>query len=752
MRPLLSIFILLILSTSVLGQPIERSEADSLFRLLKKAQPNIERIKTLNRLAEFHIFKPGENKVDFDSAVLFLREARQLNQSLESASYAGQLLLTESFMLREKGQQENAKLKVEEAVKTLQSSNVYYHLGKALFELSGYYDYHNPDEYPQKVKFVEASVGAFEKSDGILEKAEALKMLGDLYSQAGDYNKAAEILHQALIAYNTVNHKPLQGVYTLLGGIYSVQNDYKQALYYQLLALKTAERCNDTTIQLCQINSNLAALYSRSSQYEKSLFYYKASLKTAIKYDDRRTIPMTIFSIAKTFTWLNQPDSSLAFLSTIAPHQLQADGTGEKAFIAMSFMEAYLGTRQFSKAGLYCDTLMKLYDDAAIIPAVKSMINRLAASYHFEIKNYDKSRLYLTRNEPITKTLPGAKWLSLDEKMWYKLDSTEGNLSSAFYHLLAYKNITEALFNETKARQFQQLEVEFETSKKEDSLKQKNQDIAVLQQRNELQQANLKQSNRIKNITIAGIILAILTLGLLYYQFRINRKKSKLILQKNEELKNMLAEKEWWLKEVHHRVKNNLHTIICLLESQAMYLEKDALQAIEKSQHRIYAMSLIHQKLYQNEDLQVIDMHIYLEEFIGYLKDSFDTANIEFLINVDPVQLNLQQAIPVALIINEGVTNAIKYAFGSEGHGKIWISMTETDRVKLTITDNGKGFELSEETERKSLGMQLIRGLSKELKGTVLIETKLGTKLEIAFTKGPLTEKIPSLLEDKMSK
>jgi two-component sensor histidine kinase len=211
----------------------------------------------------------------------------------------------------------------------------------------------------------------------------------------------------------------------------------------------------------------------------------------------------------------------------------------------------------------------------------------------------------------------------------------------------------------------------------------------------------------------------------------------------------MLAEKEWWLKEVHHRVKNNLHTIICLLESQAMYLEKDALQAIEKSQHRIYAMSLIHQKLYQNEDLQVIDMSIYLEEFIGYLKDSFDTNNIEFIIKVEPVQLNLQQAIPVALIINEGVTNAIKYAFGNEADSKIWISMSETDTtVKLTITDNGRGFELTEENERKSLGMQLIKGLSKELKGTALIETKDGTKLSIAFKKGPLTDKIPSLQED----
>jgi two-component sensor histidine kinase len=333
--------------------------------------------------------------------------------------------------------------------------------------------------------------------------------------------------------------------------------------------------------------------------------------------------------------------------------------------------------------------------------------------------------------------------------LWFSLDTSEGNYRSAVFHLMQANRINDSIFNETKARQFQQLEVEFETAKKTDSLKSKDQVIGLLTQKNNLQQLNLRQSNLIKNITIEGILTALIVIGLLYHQFRNNQRSNKIILQKNEELKNMLAEKEWWLKEVHHRVKNNLHMIICLLESQAMYLEKDALQAIEKSQHRIYAMSLIHQKLYQNEDLQVIDMSIYLEEFIGYLKDSFDTNNIEFIIKVEPVQLNLQQAIPVALIINEGVTNAIKYAFGNEADAKIWISMSETDTtVKLTITDNGRGFELTEENERKSLGMQLIKGLSKELKGTALIETKDGTKLSIAFKKGPLTDKIPSLQED----
>jgi len=136
---------------------------------------------------------------------------------------------------------------------------------------------------------------------------------------------------------------------------------------------------------------------------------------------------------------------------------------------------------------------------------------------------------------------------------------------------------------------------------------------------------------------------------------------------------------------------------------------------------------------------------VYLEEFIGYLKNSFDTDNIQFIMKVGPVQLNLQQAIPIALIINEGVTNAIKYAFGNQEDAKIWISMNEKDlTVKLIITDNGKGFEFSEESERKSLGIQLIRGLSKELKGYVTIDATDGTKLSVEFKKGPLKEEIPS--------
>ena len=252
-----------------------------------------------------------------------------------------------------------------------------------------------------------------------------------------------------------------------------------------------------------------------------------------------------------------------------------------------------------------------------------------------------------------------------------------------------------------------------------------------------------------RDVTIAGIILIVivgtLVFTMLYRQNQIKQSNNMVITKKNEQLQHLVTEREWLLKEVHHRVKNNLHTIICLLESQAVYLENDALQAIEKSQHRIYAMSLIHQKLYQNEDITSIDMSVYLDELILYLRQGFDADQIEFSLQVEPVHLNLSQAIPIGLIVNEAVTNSIKYAFTECNTGKISVCITEKNSViTLIVSDNGKGFVSKDEEGSKSLGIQLIRGLSKQLNGDLSIETTNGTKIAVRFSK----ESVPS--QDEM--
>jgi len=245
---------------------------------------------------------------------------------------------------------------------------------------------------------------------------------------------------------------------------------------------------------------------------------------------------------------------------------------------------------------------------------------------------------------------------------------------------------------------------------------------------------------------IGSAVLISLIAFLIYRSYRNKQKSNRMIMQKNEALQRLVKEKEWLLKEVHHRVKNNLHTVICLLESQAHYLDNDALKAIETSQHRIYAMSMIHQKIYQSEDIKTIDMANYLPEFIGYLRESFGClAHIQFHLAIDPVKMSVAQAIPVALIVNEAVTNSIKYAFPGKRRGEISVVLRqEGERIVLSVADNGIGINKElREAGFNSLGIELMKGLSQEIKGEITIETAKGTWIRVVFKKDRLVEMQP---------
>jgi len=214
------------------------------------------------------------------------------------------------------------------------------------------------------------------------------------------------------------------------------------------------------------------------------------------------------------------------------------------------------------------------------------------------------------------------------------------------------------------------------------------------------------------------------------------QEANKAIIEKNTLLQKLVLEKEWLVKEVHHRVKNNLHSVICLLEAQTAHLENDALKAIEESQHRIYTMSLIHQKLYQSEDIQTIDMAVYIPELTEYLSDSFDVSNrILFKIRTQSINLPASKAIPLGLILNEALTNSIKYAFPDDRMGEISISLTgQNGQYKMILSDNGIGIVKEEKTKKQdSMGLRLIRGLTKEIGGKILMKNNPGFKITILF-------------------
>ncbi len=192
--------------------------------------------------------------------------------------------------------------------------------------------------------------------------------------------------------------------------------------------------------------------------------------------------------------------------------------------------------------------------------------------------------------------------------------------------------------------------------------------------------------------------------------------------QAEEKVKKSLKEKEVLLAEIHHRVKNNLAVITGLLELQAYNAQSEnAADVLKASQMRVNSIALIHEKLYQNENLSEISFDTYLKELTDVIISSMQSESSDISINIDaePIQLTIGQAIPCGLILNELITNAYKHAFSSQQKGEIDISFSRNGNIiTLTVEDNGKGMheEVSLENPR-SLGLQIIRTLAKQLEG-----------------------------------
>ncbi|WP_066425826.1 PAS domain S-box protein [Anabaena sp. 4-3] len=210
--------------------------------------------------------------------------------------------------------------------------------------------------------------------------------------------------------------------------------------------------------------------------------------------------------------------------------------------------------------------------------------------------------------------------------------------------------------------------------------------------------------------------------------------------QAEEKIKASLREKEVLLKEIHHRVKNNLGIVSSLLQMQSRRTQESQATAILRdSQNRIASIALVHEKLYRSDDLANIDFAQYIPDLTTHLFDSYNVSSndIQLNIQVEDISLDIETAIPCGLIINELVSNALKYAFPIHRLGEIQVRLWLEDNhtLILIVRDNGVGLPAEFDSKKsKTLGMTLIQGLVKQLRGNLEINSQQGTEFKITFT------------------
>ncbi|MFS4493463.1 histidine kinase dimerization/phosphoacceptor domain -containing protein [Maribacter sp. 2308TA10-17] len=308
----------------------------------------------------------------------------------------------------------------------------------------------------------------------------------------------------------------------------------------------------------------------------------------------------------------------------------------------------------------------------------------------------------------------------------YQIDTTFQEYKSAFKNYSNFIIYRDSLNKENELKAIEELESAYEISEKD-------KEITLLKSEAEVQE--LKNERR-KSYFI-GLLIGIGLLSIsLFTLYRGSKQKQKI----NKALKAKYEENKLLMKEIHHRVKNNLQIILSLLNAQANSVNSDEKlkMALKESQSKIKSMAIIHQNLYKSNTLAKVKVNQYFQELLGQVKKTFDTteSSIHFKTEVENKEINLSLAVPLGLIINELVTNSYKYAFKNNiGSNKIMIQFEGTDKpdiYKLRIQDNGIGLPEDFDIDKlKSFGMQLVKGLVDQLHGTIEISREKGTNYEI---------------------
>jgi len=702
---------------------------------LSYAQPGQERkLDSVLGLVHQYVFKVGEEKADLDRAAGFLEEARRLNMGVKSRIAEGRILLEGSFLARERKEVAQGRQELTAAIAILEKERNDSLLGTAYLALADYFDLNNAMELPDRMRAFKKAIVLFEKGGHVEQEAYTYKMLAE--TDSSDVTTEQE-LDKALALYRSIGYPQLQGVYDLYTGLNIYRSNFPEALKWGLKALKTAEAVGDSTMQLCAIKNHIAIVYRHGRDTVNALRYFSEALKVAERFNDKTTIYLLTMNIAGIYLDQQLPGSAGDLLRHIeekygAPDK--RDVLSYCRFVEMSLKVSRL-SKKFASAEKYYRQLSSMEDNFHFESSDLSNMYVAILEYLLESGRYEDMLPYLKKDEVAANAYGNPRNIARLHQLWFCYDTSQHDYKSAVAHLLDHDKLSNSIHSRESDRLFKELQVRYETEKKEA-------EIAFLNKQSRLEKANLKQAMLVKDLTVAGIIAVVFIAALLYRQSRLRQKTNVVISQKNEQLQGYLSEKEWLLKEIHHRVKNNLQIVMSLLNTQSAYIDNGpALSAIHDSQHRVHAMSLIHQKLYSSANLATINMPVYIRELVSYLADCYGVGSrVYFDLAVDRLEMDVEQVVPLGLILNEAITNSIKYAFPDGCNGVIAISLAEfgPHRCLLTISDNGVGLPDRLNTARPgSLGMQLMQGLAGDLDGTFTIESRNGTTIRIAFEYEP---------------
>jgi len=724
---------------------------------LQASKNDTTKVSALNQLAAHYeeISHLMAHPKAIDTATTYAQKALVLSENRSYQDGIGQSSIILSKIAWHKQQLDKAEVYAKKAVAAYSKLNDKNKLALAQQELwnAGYLVYSKQEnfEYAQKI------LKLYREAGNKKGEAYALVDVADTYNDLGKLELARDALLESLRISKSIGDRQTQRAYSLLAYTYYQLGDLKEAVRMAIVCDKLLEEFHDESRDAIRMYNSFFNVYLAIKDLPKAHEYLNKAYMIALKYDDEEARTSIECNMVKILVALHRDKEALGFLDRLERKYNSGALPIIKQHVFISrWIITYCNLKDYKTAARYVGKAIAISEKFAPEDFEQNYFYPPLSEYYWQTKQYVLARKYTELYAKLGEKNKNTSSLMWAHKQLFKLDSVEQKFDSAIKNLNLHRKYNDSLLNQDKNRQIAEMQVKYETDKKDKDLLLKEKNNKLLRKQGELQKTKLSQANLFKNIGFVGILLLLIILSLVYRGFYSKQKSNRqlqaqkaVIDEKNTALQKLADEREWLLREIHHRVKNNLQIVMSLLSTQSHYLtDKAAMLAISSSQHRIHSMSLIHKKLYQSDNLVAIHMPTYINELIEYFRISFDTGQrIRFNSEVEDINLDIAQAVPVGLILNEAITNAIKHAFPNGGDGEVSIKMFRDGALncRLIIADNGIGC-VPQSQIGDSLGMKLINGLAGDINGTVTAYGSSGYRIELAF---PIEESTLEKFEEK---
>ncbi len=517
-----------------------------------------------------------------------------------------------------------------------------------------------------------------------------------------------------------------------LGLYYDISSQIDKAVFHYLNSYKLLKSIGHWHNAAAALN-NIGIVYYHDKQFEKAKLYFTEALEIEIDQDARpRSLAESYLNLGAVYSQQGLDDSAMVYHRLAARLYLQVNDS-DGFYQQMSNFASYHIDRGHADSAEY-------FVKRGVAYARNHQQNFALINYLLNLGEIRKiQKRYAEGQEVLLEALilsekTGNRVMYMDAlERLAEMVELKGDYKLALVYTQKHRQMRDSLQMHEAQLGLQRLEQEFQTEKKELEIEQ-------LAKTNALNALEIeKQSTDKKYLSaILILVLGLVTIGaILMWSLRSGNRR---LADKNTLIEQQVLEIQALAKESHHRIKNNLQSVISILRLQARSTQnEDTRKRLAEAQQRLQAIALMHQSLYSNDRFDQIELQSFVKQLVVNIQNSVDsgTKSILLLQDVEAVPIQTDFALPLALTLNELITNAFKYAFDENVSGEVHIKARKVEGVLMVeVHDNGKGFPEGFDLEKNAnFGYRLLRTLLHKMKGEIAVENRNGAYIELKLAK-----------------